>query len=40
MTKENFNTLFKTLAAMVGAIIAVGLAVLTLSGKNITVRGD
>ena len=33
MTRENFNHLFKTLVFMVGVLVAVGLAVLTLSGK-------
>lgn len=33
MTKENFNHLFKTLVLIVGSIIALGLGVLTLSGK-------
>ncbi|TRY71967.1 hypothetical protein TCAL_01146 [Tigriopus californicus] len=33
MTKESFNHLFKTLVLIVGSIVALGLGVLTLSGK-------
>merc|ERR1719447_321145 len=33
MTKENFNHLFKTISLVVAAIVATGLAILTLSGK-------
>jgi len=33
MSKENFNLLFKTLVIVISSIIAIGLAVLTLSGK-------
>merc|ERR1712088_770161 len=33
MTKDHFNHLFKTIAVAVAAIVAFGLAVMTLSGK-------
>ena len=33
MSKENFNLLFKTIAMIVAAIVALGIGVLTLSGK-------
>merc|ERR1712226_1686688 len=33
MNRENFNHLFKTLVFMVGVLVAVGLAVLTITGK-------
>merc|ERR1719347_2345565 len=33
MSKDNFNLLFKTLVIVISSIIAIGLAVLTLSGK-------
>ena len=33
MVKENFNLLFKSLVIGIAAIVAAGLAVLTLSGK-------
>jgi hypothetical protein len=33
MTPENFGLLFKSLVIAISAIIAIGLGVLTLSGK-------
>jgi dolichyl-diphosphooligosaccharide--protein glycosyltransferase len=33
LSRENFNSLFKTLATIVAGIVGIGLAVLTLSGK-------